>query len=134
MKNIILIPLLCLSFCSFSYGQEVNHPGISFDTLSYDFGLLEKGSEAVCRFSFVNGDETPVIITNVKTSCGCAVTEWPREPFLPGTSGSLSVEYNTRIIGAFQKTISVYTNRNAQVVELTIMGAVQKKSAAKNRK
>jgi len=133
MKHIILIPLVMLSFCSPSYGQEANHPGISFDTLSYDFGLLKKGSDAVCHFSFVNRDEAPVIITNVKTSCGCAVPEWPREPYLPGTSGSITVEYNTRIIGTFQKTISVYTNRNAQAVELTIKGAVQKKSAAKNR-
>ena len=134
MKHILLLLLLMLPFCSSSYGQETNHPGISFDTLSYDFGLVEKGSEAICSFFFVNKDEAPVIITNVKTSCGCAVPEWPREPFLPGASGSISVEYNTRILGAFQKTIYIYTNRNAQVVELTIKGAVQKESEAKRRK
>ena len=126
MKQIILITLLMLSFYCTGYGQKNNHPGIVFDTLTYDFGLLEKGCDATCRFSFVNRDEIPVIITNVKSSCGCTVQEWPREPVIPGGSGTIKVKYNTRITGTFQKTLQVHTSRNSQPIALTIKGVVKK--------
>ena len=126
MKQVILITFLLYSVCCTGYGQENNHPGIEFDTLTYDFGLLEKGCDATCSFSFVNRDETPVIITNVKSSCGCTVQEWPREPVIPGESGIIRVKYNTKIIGTFQKTLQVHTSRNSQPVVLTIKGVVKK--------
>ena len=126
MKQIILITFLMFSLYCTGYGQETDHPGIVFDTLTYDFGLLEKGCDATCSFSFVNRDETPVIITNVKSSCGCTVPEWPREPVIPGESGTIRVKYNTRITGTFQKTIHVHTNRNSQAIVLTVKGAVKK--------
>ena len=126
MKQVILITLLILSVYCTGYGQENDHPGIVFDTLTYDFGLLKKGDDATYSFSFVNRNEIPVIITNVKSSCGCTVPEWPREPITPGESGTIRVKYNTKITGTFQKTIQVHTNRNSQPVVLTIKGVVKK--------
>ncbi len=126
MKQVILITLLMLSVYCIAYGQENDHTGIVFDTVTYDFGLLKKGSDATYRFSFVNRSETPVILTNVKSSCGCTVPEWPRAPFKPGESGTIKVKYNTRITGTFQKTIHVHTSQNSQPIVLTIKGVVKK--------
>lgn len=126
MKQVILITLLMFSVYCTGYGQGKDRPGIVFDTLTYDFGLLKKGDDATYNFSFVNRNEIPVIITNVKSSCGCTVPEWPREPVTPGESGTISVKYNTKITGTFQKTIQVHTSRNSQPVVLTIKGVVKK--------
>lgn len=127
MKQLIQISLLIYSFTCATYGQQTNQPGIKFDTLIHDFGLLEKGSNASCSFIFVNRAESPVIITNVKSSCGCTVPEWPKEPVLPGGSGSIQVRYNTQITGIFQKTINIYSSQNSQPIVLTIKGSVKKK-------
>ena len=126
MNRIFLFTLLILSALGTAYGQECNSKGIVFDTLTHDFGLLEKGSNASYNFSFVNRDENPVIITNVKSSCGCTVTKWTREPVQQGASGSIMVKYNTKITGTFQKTIFVHTNPGAQATALTIKGTVKK--------
>ena len=126
MKQVMLITLLMLSIYCTGYGQKNNHPGIVFDTLTYDFGLLEKGCDATCSFPFMNRDEVPVIITNVISSCGCTVQEWPREPVIPGGSGTIKVKYNTRITGTFQKNLQVHTSRNSQPITLTIKGVVKK--------
>lgn len=126
MKQVILITLLVLSVYCTGYGQKKDHAGIVFDTLTYDFGLLKKGNDATCSFSFVNRNETPVIITNVKSSCGCTIQEWPGEPVISGESGTIKVKYNTKITGTFQKTIYVHTNRNSQPIVLTIKGVVKK--------
>ena len=40
--------------------------GIVFDTLVHDFGIMEKGSDAECSFTFTNGKEEPLLITQVK--------------------------------------------------------------------
>jgi len=123
--------LLCLILLTAVFslkGQEKTAAGIEFDTLTYDFGLLEKGSPAICTFDFVNKGKQPLVITRVKSSCGCMVPEWPRQPFAPGEKGSIKVQYNTQITGSFQKTIYIYTSQHTQPLVLSIQGAVRKKS------
>ena len=126
MNRIVIINLILFSFCCHEYGQEYSDPGIAFDTLIHDFGTLNKGSDASCNFSFENRSENPMVITSVNSSCGCAVTEWTREPVMPGASGNVSVKYNTRITGTFHKTITIHHSQNSRPVVLTIQGTVIK--------
>lgn len=126
MNRVIFIAVLFFLPCSCTFGQEEKNPGIVFDTLVHDFGLLEKGSDAGYDFSFVNKSDSPALITNVKSSCGCMVSHWTREPVLPGAAGRVRVAYNTKITGTFQKTIYVQTSLNPQPIGLTIKGSVKK--------
>ena len=106
----------------------MNKQSIVFDTLVYDFGQIVKGANAECVFLFHNKGSAPLILTNVKASCGCTVPTWTKEPVLPNNSGTVKVKYNTNAVGAFHKTITVYTNDNNSSVTLTIKGEVKKKS------
>jgi len=135
MKTRILLIVLLLIIVLPAVSQKVQIPGgddiadgpvINFLETEYDFGTFKTGSEAIHYFVFTNGGSKPLVISNVRTSCGCAVPEWPKIPVGSGVKDSLKVEYNTKIKGAFDKTISVYTNDSGGMIELRIKGNVVK--------
>ena len=124
---IILIVLLITGFPLFAQTDAANNPKISFEEKEYDFGTVISGDEAIHYFVFTNSGNVPLVISNVRTSCGCAVPEWPKTPVGSGEKDSLRVEYNTRIRGAFDKTIMVYSNVSDGMHELRIKGNVVKR-------
>jgi hypothetical protein len=60
----------------------------------------------------------------VKSTCGCTVPEWSQEPVNAGKQGRIRVSYDTHRVGAFSKTIFVYSNASNGVQQLTISGKV----------
>ncbi len=136
MKIKILIPafllLIVLSFIARAENKPFKKdlsdvPRISFTETEYDFGVIEPGANAVHYFVFSNTGKSPLVITNVRSSCGCTVPQWPKTPLTGGTKDSLRVEYNTKIKGAFNKSITVLSNAENSAVELRIKGSVIKK-------
>jgi hypothetical protein len=99
---------------------------IAFEKTEFDFGVIRYGSEAVHFFVFSNTGDAPLVILNVRTSCGCTVSEWPKAPIASGAKDSLRVEYNTKVKGVFNKTITVQSNAGNALVELRIKGNVTK--------
>lgn len=124
---IIVILLLIVGFPLFAQTDAANVPKINFEEKEYDFGTVKSGDEAIHYFMFTNNGNIPLVISNVRTSCGCAVPEWPKTPISSGEKDSLRVEYNTRIRGAFDKTIMVYSNTSDGMTELRIKGNVVKR-------
>jgi len=100
---------------------------IQFASLVHDYGTIVQGSDGGCEFIFENKGKTPLVLSNVRASCGCTVPTWPREPILPGKTGVIKVMYNTNSIGNFNKSITVDSNaKNASVI-LQIKGNVTAK-------
>ena len=85
--------------------------------------FLKKGME-LSAFVFKNTGKEPLILKNVRSSCGCTVPEWPKEPIKRGSKGTIKVSYNTRITGSFSKSITVYSNAEGEPVVLKIKGKV----------
>jgi len=104
--------------------QGKSSAAISFETTKHDFGTIAEGGDGTFEFVFKNTGKDPLVLNNVRSSCGCTVPEWPKEPILKGEKGKIKVSYNTRITGSFSKTISVYTNAGDPVV-LSIKGKVE---------
>ena len=101
-----------------------NAPDISFNKTTYDYGTVAKGSDGTCEFVFKNTGVEPLILSNVQSSCGCTVPEWPREPILKGKSASIKVRYDTNRFGPINKTITVMSNAKVSAVQLRIIGNV----------
>lgn len=75
-----------------------------------DYGTVSKDSDDGLRsFVFTNTGNEPLIITNVKSTCGCTVPTKPTEPILPGKTGKIDVKYNMNP-GPIRKTITVESN------------------------
>ncbi len=128
MKKVALILSMILCFAMSSSAQqpttEKKESGVVFDTLVYDYGTIEKGSEGKCSFTFKNTSDTPLILTNVAASCGCTVPSWPKNPIKPGESSAIDVKYNTNNVGHFTKRITVTTNKQDTPIILTLTGKV----------
>jgi len=74
--------------------------------------------------SYKNTGKDPLIINNVKSSCGCTKPEWSAEPVKKGEKSAVKVGYNTRLVGSFYQAITVYSNASNPLVTLTIKGTV----------
>ncbi|HDR52140.1 MAG TPA: DUF1573 domain-containing protein [Mariniphaga anaerophila] len=106
--------------------QTSAQDSIIFNKLEHDYGTIERGGDGQCEFVFTNKGASPLVLSNVRASCGCTVPQWPREPIPPGETGSIKVKYNTNIVGTFNKMITVNSNAANSMVRLRVKGQVVK--------
>ncbi len=99
---------------------------INFESTVHDYGTIEQGGDGTYEFKFTNDGKSPLILSNVRSSCGCTVPSWTKEPVAPGKNGSIKVVYNTHSVGNFNKTITVSSNAKNSEVVLQIKGNVTK--------
>lgn len=134
VKTLIIIITLLSGICLTSYGQESStlnpQPEIIFENNIYDYGTIPLNSAGECEFVFKNTGKTPLILSNVQSSCGCTVPSWPKEPVAMNTKGVIKVKYNTNRPGTFQKTITVHSNAKNSPIVITIKGTVEKAKAS----
>ncbi len=104
---------------------------ISFDKTTLDYGTVKNGADGHRLFTVKNTGTKPLILSNVKASCGCTTPEWSQDPILPGKTSTIKVGYNTTITGPFTKIIEVYSNdpENSRSV-INIKGTVEAAPAA----
>lgn len=103
-----------------------NGAKIRFEEMEHQYGTIQKGSDGNCEFTFWNDGNEPLILSNVKASCGCTTPSYTQKPVMPGQSGVIKVHYNTNNVGGFSKTVTVTSNAvdNPRVV-LRIKGTVK---------
>ena len=132
MKKFLCLTVMALFMASFSLNaQEENvstptgmEPEITFEKLEHDYGNINKGDNGFCYFKFTNTGKSDLVLTNVRSSCGCTVPEWPKEAIAPGQSSEIKVKYNTQRIGVISKSITVQSNAKNNTVTLRIKGNV----------
>ncbi len=101
------------------------------DTL-LEFGQMEFESNGQREFIFTNTGEAPLLLVRVKSTCGCTVPEWSKEPVNPGEEGRIQVIYDTRRIGRFRKSVYVYSNGAEGPRRLYLSGEVLRPSEDSN--
>ena len=127
MKN--LFTLLLVSLLSLNTYAQDTAAKIEFKEDTVDYGKIENGSNGVRTFTFTNTGNAPLVITNVKSSCGCTVPKKPTAPIAPGEKGEIEVKYDTKRTGFIRKTITVTsnaTNVKNGVSYLKIKGEIKK--------
>ena len=107
--------------------KKVKAPEITFVKLVHDYGQIEQGGNGECEFEFKNTGKADLILTNCRSSCGCTVPSWPKDPIPPGKKAVIKVKYNTQRIGQINKTITVESNAVNDRVVLKITGNVNPK-------
>ena len=123
MKRVITI--LFVGLMSFGLtAQEKKVAKIEFKTTVIDYGTIEKGADGVRTFEFTNTGDAPLIISKVKSTCGCTVPKKPEAPIMPGETGEIEVKYDTKRVMPIRKTITVLSNAETPTVALKIKGNV----------
>ena len=119
-----LVAILCVAFLSFGAMAQEKVAKIEFKTDVIDYGTIDKGSDGVRVFEFTNTGNAPLIISNVKSTCGCTVPKKPKGPILPGETGVIEVKYDTNRVNPIRKAITVTSNADTPTVALKIKGLV----------
>ncbi|MBN2610811.1 MAG: DUF1573 domain-containing protein [Bacteroidales bacterium] len=129
-KNLITLILITLTLLvSSSYPAKKAQPDtdiseIEFKFTEYDFGEIKRGSNGTCEFEFKNTGKKPLVLTDVRSSCGCTVPVWPKDPVRKNHKSKIIVTYDTKRIGSFVKTITVLSNASNSIIRLKIKGTV----------
>lgn len=97
-------------------------PVLTFDKTEHDFGEIEAKTNVETVFSYTNTGEAPLVITDIKSSCGCTVPQdWSKEPLAPGEKGQFTVKFNGSGKNKVSKTVTITANTEAgkETVKIT---------------
>ncbi|MFD0992854.1 DUF1573 domain-containing protein [Tenacibaculum geojense] len=128
MKTILSFIAVCFITLTVS-AQE-----FKFDTETIDYGKVAIGSEGKRTFEFTNVGDAPLIIKDIKSTCGCTVPKKPEKPIMPGEKGQIEVSYDTKRPGGFSKAITIYSNAKQERKMLKIKGFVAKNAGPAKEK
>lgn len=136
MKKLILSATFILGVVFFAMSQTASVAVSSGDPSSmakfkweettHNFGKIDQGKPVSTEFTFTNTGKTPLVISNVKGSCGCTVTKYTKEPIAPGKTGNVKATFNAAAMGAFNKSVRVTANVEGGNETLFIKGEVIK--------
>jgi hypothetical protein len=94
-----------------SHVTDSLYSSLLFDTTVLNCDTIEEGVQYEFAYHFTNIGDAPLILISVKSSCGCYVPRWTREPILPGGRGVIIGKYNSRgRPGNFVKSMTVASN------------------------
>ena len=122
MRTLLLVFSL---FLALNTQAQTTGPAIKFTSQVVDYGKIERGSDGIRVFEFVNSGDQPLVISKVYSSCGCTIPKKPKAPIAPGEKGEIQVKYDTNRVGPIRKTITVNSNaESTPIVSLKIKGTV----------
>ena len=128
MKKVIYllgIMLLMAGAAKAQDGKVQMGAEIEFEKVVHDYGDVPYNGNGECEFRFTNTGTEPLLVQKPKSSCGCTIPSWPKEPILPGESDVIKVTYRTNRPGNINKTVTVTSNAvNNSTVVLRIKGRV----------
>ncbi|SEL87322.1 DUF1573 domain-containing protein [Parapedobacter koreensis] len=125
MKKITTICALLVAFvCTTALGQQNSKAEFKFEKETHDFGKIPQNEPVSYEFSFTNVGTEPIIISEVRPSCGCSVAEFTKTPVKPGETGTIKVTYDAKVKQPFTKNFTVRSNTKTPVKTLYIKGEV----------
>jgi hypothetical protein len=102
-----------------------NEPSMEFDSLVMTANRCY-GEGLIYEFNFQNTGSRPLLISSCKTSCGCLVATWPKEPIQPGERNVIKIRYDTHRIGPINKSCTIRTNAPQEYTILRVKGNVKR--------
>jgi len=109
-------------------------PVISLDKTNHDFGTIEDGTPVETTFTYTNTGESMLVVSNIKSTCGCTVpSNWTKK-VAPGEMGQFTVKFNGRGNGKVSKSITMTTNTEKGKEVVRISAFVEKDPNAPAKK
>ena len=102
---------------------------VAFAETTHEFGTIAEGDVVEHTFTFTNTGNTPLIIQDAKTTCGCTVPKKPEAPVPPGETGEIQVRFNSQgKAGVQNKAVTLTANTEPATTRLFIKANVTPKS------
>lgn len=105
--------------------ESVQKPVMSFETTTHDFGTINEGDPAEYTYTFKNTGSAPLIISEVKPSCGCTIPDYSKDPVNVGESGFVKVTFDSNNKkDKVNKTVTVTANTEPKQLQLTFSAMI----------
>lgn len=120
LRHICLMALVCATLMAHADGI------VRWLEMQHDFGTIhEQDGKVSCTMRLVNDGDSELIITQVRTSCGCTAAGYDKAPIAPGDTARITVTYDpVARPGEFNKDVFVYTNGSPRRSSVSIHGTV----------
>lgn len=97
------------------------------DRTEADMGRFDWREEQTAEFVLKNTGDSPLVIFDTHTSCGCTQAEYDGKPVLPGDSLVLRVTYKADQPGYFRKSVLVRSNAEQELLKLMVTGEAEER-------
>lgn len=124
MKKILLAAVVvAFSLPAFSQAKPL------FLKYDHDFGVVnEQDGPVNTDYIVKNIGDAPLVLTEVKPSCGCTQPEWTKDTIPPGGEGFVKAIFDpANLPGPFEKVVYVRTNGIPSSTTLIFRGTVKPK-------
>ena len=113
-----------IGFAFTATAQDNEKAEFKFNEEKHDFGKVPQGIPVTTVFEFTNIGKEPLILTEVRPTCGCTIADYTKTPVKSGEKGEIKITYNAAAAMPFNKTIVVKSNAKTPEKYLNIVGEV----------
>lgn len=98
---------------------------IKFEETTFDFGKIKEGEVVKHSFKFKNIGAKDLFLLYHKTTCGCTVPSFSKDPYRPGASGEITIVFDSKGKKLSQnKKVKIFANTFPNMSTLTMKGYV----------
>ncbi len=124
MMEFLFSFLIIFQFHYLSFSQ----PEIKFVKKTIKFEKTVAGEILHFDFPFINQGNEPLIISEVKVTCGCTSPEFPDKPVAPLEKGVIKVNFDTKGKRGYQdRILEVLSNAKNSPEKIRFKGVVENK-------
>ena len=99
---------------------------ITMEETDFNFGSVTEGDVVKHTFKLKNVGNQPLLITDIRTTCGCTVPTWNKSPIAANANDQVEVKFDTKGKANEQiKKITIIANTFPAETELILRGMVQ---------
>lgn len=113
---------------TFDYKLVYDGTTLTFDDhqKTIDMGNVRQGAVCQRTVKVKNVSEVPLWITNVRGSCGLSIPTWPRAQLQPGSSGVITIRYDSSRPGEISRNLTIVANTHNASTIIKVTGMVLK--------
>ena len=130
MKKLFSVLVMAMLFATVSFAQTTTAQSgaqMKFTNTTVDYGTIAQNSDPFRTVAFTNTGTEALIIKSAKGSCGCTIPTFPKEPIAPGATAEIKIKYDTKRLGAINKTVTIQSNAGVKI--LKVKGNVTQKAS-----
>ena len=116
--------LICICALAATALTAMAQPRFSSNKETHSFGQIEWKHPVSVQYVITNTGDQPLVLTDVDPSCACSVAQWTQTPIAPGDKGTITVDFDAKALGHFDKSVAVYTNAEPNLAYLHFTGEV----------
>ncbi len=116
----LLLTLILFSFFTTIHGQT-----LQLKSAEHDFEVIYEGEKVEHTFAYTNKGDAPLILSDVRLTCGCTAVSWDKTPLSPNESTEITIQFDSKgKVGRQRKVITLISNDKKSPTSLQLYGTV----------